>query len=227
MDELLEPRSLGGLDGSGAGAWRVAGRDRLRGDRCRNRADTAQADRERRLPSFNAMLAPIRATLSHQPWLGGDRPSYADHVVAAAFMWPIALVVLTWCLPTDQYLIGGSGFSLCMIAWLVKQCGRDLTESANGPKRTCWLGRRCPLLKVKQTPERGDIRSRQAGDDCFTPCCLASSKMLSGLDPDAYAALRRLLDVIEQCGAISEPQRLFEMIEEDLRARMAVPVEPK
>jgi hypothetical protein len=51
--------------------------------------------------------------------------------------------------------------------------------------------------------------------------------MLSGLDPDAYAALRRLLDVIEQCGAISEPQRLFEMIEEDLRARMAVPVEPK
>jgi len=47
------------------------------------------------------------------------------------------------------------------------------------------------------------------------------------LDPDAYAALRRLLDVIEQCGAIGEPQRVFEMIEEDSRARMAVPVEPK
>ena len=47
------------------------------------------------------------------------------------------------------------------------------------------------------------------------------------LDPDAYAALRRLLDVIEQCGAIGEPQRVFEMIEEDLRARMAVPVEGK
>jgi hypothetical protein len=45
------------------------------------------------------------------------------------------------------------------------------------------------------------------------------------LDPDAYAALRRLLDVIEQCGAISEPQRVFEMIEEDLRARMATPVD--
>jgi len=39
--------------------------------------------------------------------------------------------------------------------------------------------------------------------------------------------LRRLLDVIEQCGAIGEPQRVFEMIEEDLRARMAVPVEGK
>ena len=52
-------------------------------------------------------------------------------------------------------------------------------------------------------------------------------KTPGGLEPDAYAALRRLLDVIEQCGAIGEPQRLFEMIEEDLRARMAVPVEGK
>jgi hypothetical protein len=47
------------------------------------------------------------------------------------------------------------------------------------------------------------------------------------LDPDAYAALRRLPDVIESCGAIGEPQKVFEMIEEDLRARMAVPVESK
>ena len=46
-----------------------------------------------------------------------------------------------------------------------------------------------------------------------------------GLDPDAYVALRRLLDLIESCGAIGEPQRVFEMIEEDLRARSAVPVE--
>ena len=45
------------------------------------------------------------------------------------------------------------------------------------------------------------------------------------LDPDAYAALRSLLDVIEKCGAIGEPQQVFAMIEEDLRARMAVPVE--
>ena len=45
------------------------------------------------------------------------------------------------------------------------------------------------------------------------------------LDPDAYAALRSLLDVIEKCGAIGEPQQVFAMIEEDLRARLAVPVE--
>ena len=48
-----------------------------------------------------------------------------------------------------------------------------------------------------------------------------------GLDADSYAALRRLLDVIESCGAIGEPQEVFAMIEEDLRARMAVPVELK
>src|SRR5262245_40163849 len=33
-----------------------------------------------------------------------------------------------------------------------------------------------------------------------------------GLDPDAYASLRRLLDLIESCGAVGEPQRVFEMI---------------
>jgi hypothetical protein len=49
-------------------------------------------------------------------------------------------------------------------------------------------------------------------------------KAPGNLDPDSYAALRSLLNVIEQCGAIGEPLRVFEMIEEDLRARMAIPV---
>jgi hypothetical protein len=51
-------------------------------------------------------------------------------------------------------------------------------------------------------------------------------KTPGGLDADAYAALRRLLDVIDSCVAIGEPQDVFAMIEEDLRARMAVPIEP-
>jgi hypothetical protein len=46
-----------------------------------------------------------------------------------------------------------------------------------------------------------------------------------GLDADSYAALRRLLDVIESCGAIGEPQQVFAMIEEDLRARSAKPLD--
>ena len=52
-------------------------------------------------------------------------------------------------------------------------------------------------------------------------------KAPGGLDADAYAALRRLLDVIESCGAVGDPQEVFAMIEEDLRARMAVPVDSK
>ena len=50
--------------------------------------EVAQANREQRLPAFHGMLAPLRATLSNQLWFGGDEPTYADHVVAAAFMWP-------------------------------------------------------------------------------------------------------------------------------------------
>jgi glutathione S-transferase len=49
--------------------------------------EDAQAGRETRLPAFHAMLAPVRTTLANQPWLGGAEPSYADHIIAAGFMW--------------------------------------------------------------------------------------------------------------------------------------------
>jgi glutathione S-transferase len=50
--------------------------------------EAAQADRERQLPAFNAMLSPLRATLANQPWLGGAQPNYADYIVGGTFMWP-------------------------------------------------------------------------------------------------------------------------------------------
>ena len=40
------------------------------------------------------------------------------------------------------------------------------------------------------------------------------------------AVPKMLLDVIESCGARGERQGVLAMIEEDLRARMAVPIEP-
>ena len=52
----------------------------------------------------------------------------------------------------------------------------------------------------------------------------AVAPRLADSTPMPNAALRRLLDVIESCGVIGEPQ-VFAMIEEDLRARMAVPVQ--
>jgi hypothetical protein len=44
------------------------------------------------------------------------------------------------------------------------------------------------------------------------------------LDADSYAALRSLLDVIQRTGIEGGPQQVFEMIEHDLRARVAKPI---
>jgi hypothetical protein len=45
------------------------------------------------------------------------------------------------------------------------------------------------------------------------------------LDPDAYAALRRLLDLIEACKVDGDPQAVFERIEAALRADAATLIE--
>jgi glutathione S-transferase len=45
------------------------------------------AEREARLPAFRQSLAPLRLTLKAQPFLGGDRPLYADYAVFGPFQW--------------------------------------------------------------------------------------------------------------------------------------------
>jgi len=52
-------------------------------------------------------------------------------------------------------------------------------------------------------------------------------KTPGNLEPEAWATLRRVLDLIESCKVEGDPQTVFATIEEDLRARMAVPVESK
>ncbi len=42
-------------------------------------------DRATRIESFRALLQPLRATLSAQPFLGGDQPRYADYIAFGAF----------------------------------------------------------------------------------------------------------------------------------------------
>jgi glutathione S-transferase len=44
-------------------------------------------DGAQRLATIRAILAPLRATLSHQAFLGGDEPSYADYAVFGCFQW--------------------------------------------------------------------------------------------------------------------------------------------
>lgn len=46
------------------------------------------ADRAERLVTFRReTLHPLRVTLGHQPWLGGEAPCYADYIVFGAFQW--------------------------------------------------------------------------------------------------------------------------------------------
>ncbi len=49
------------------------------------------ADREARLPAFQASLAPARATLAQQPFLSGNTPAWADYALFGAFQWARAV----------------------------------------------------------------------------------------------------------------------------------------
>jgi glutathione S-transferase len=53
-----------------------------------NASMTVLADgRSERLPAIRSILTPLRVTLSHQAFLGGDEPSYADYAVFGCFQW--------------------------------------------------------------------------------------------------------------------------------------------
>ncbi len=45
------------------------------------------AHRQAKLPEFQASLAPLRATLTQQPYLSGQDPLWSDYVVFSAFQW--------------------------------------------------------------------------------------------------------------------------------------------
>jgi len=45
------------------------------------------AGREAELKAFPAKLAPLRAVLERQPWMGGKTPLFADYILFGAFQW--------------------------------------------------------------------------------------------------------------------------------------------
>ncbi len=50
--------------------------------------ERVSADRAERVEAFRRdLLHPLRVTLGQQPWLSGDAPGYADHIVFGAFQW--------------------------------------------------------------------------------------------------------------------------------------------
>ncbi len=50
--------------------------------------EAVQAGRETRVAEFRASLLPVRLVLGKQAWLGGEGPSYADHIVFGTLQWP-------------------------------------------------------------------------------------------------------------------------------------------
>lgn len=49
--------------------------------------EDVQEGRESRVEAFRSSLAPLRATVAEQPFIGGDAPTYADYIVFGAFQW--------------------------------------------------------------------------------------------------------------------------------------------
>jgi glutathione S-transferase len=49
--------------------------------------EAAVADRDSAVKAFRRSLDPMRLTLKSQPYLGGDTPNYADHIVFGGFQW--------------------------------------------------------------------------------------------------------------------------------------------
>lgn len=53
------------------------------------------------LPVFRSSLAPVRAVIKLQPYLGGSQPSFADHIVLGALLWARAMSPLELLESTD------------------------------------------------------------------------------------------------------------------------------
>ena len=60
---------------------------RSREERFGQTLEAVVADRDRRLGDFTQSLMPLRQTLRNQPFLGGERPLYADYIVFGGFQW--------------------------------------------------------------------------------------------------------------------------------------------
>jgi glutathione S-transferase len=59
------------------------------------------ADRDQRLAPFRESLAPLRLALKAQPFLGGDRPLYADYAVFGPFQWARSISPFALLAPDD------------------------------------------------------------------------------------------------------------------------------
>lgn len=78
--------------------------------------EALEGEREQRLPAVRSELAPLRTTLEHQLFIGGDAPLVPDLLVYAAFLWvrhgsDLELLadddpVADWCARMDERFRG-------------------------------------------------------------------------------------------------------------------------
>jgi glutathione S-transferase len=59
------------------------------------------AGREQRLEGWRALLAPVRLVLAKQAFLGGEGPSYADHILFGTLQWPRCVSTFALLAPDD------------------------------------------------------------------------------------------------------------------------------
>ena len=79
-------------------------RDYFRASRERAFGATLEAvveGREQRLDAWRAVLAPVRLVLRAQPFLGGEGPSYADHILFGSLQWPRCVSSFALLAPDD------------------------------------------------------------------------------------------------------------------------------
>ncbi len=57
--------------------------------------------REQRLEAWRTLLTPVRLALRTQAFLGGEGPSYADHILFGTLQWPRCVSAFTLLAPND------------------------------------------------------------------------------------------------------------------------------
>ena len=62
--------------------------------------EAVQEGRESRLDAARQALAPLRATLQRQPFIGGERPLFVDYIVFGSLQWP--RVVSSFRIPAED-----------------------------------------------------------------------------------------------------------------------------
>ena len=87
--------------------------------------ESVAAERDSRHPEFLRKLEPLRSMLAFQPFIGGNGPLFADHIVFGAFQWVRIMSTYETLAPDDPV---AAWFERCLD--LYSGLGRSITAAA-------------------------------------------------------------------------------------------------